>query len=225
MAAGYATQNGRIGFVAPYAIPEVIREIDSYTMGARETHPGATVQVVWTNSWFNPAAERQAAQSLVSTGVDVLGDGVDDPAVGQVAAAAGIKWTGYDSDQNQYAPNAYLTNAIYDWAPYYVRDVRAAMEGTWRSHFYYGNIADGSITLAPFGKSVSQTARTAILAKEAQFKNGTFNPFTGPVIKQDGSVGIPAGKTIPVWDAHNQNALSRYTLSWFVKGVIGSAKG
>ena len=79
MAAGYATKTGKIGFVAPFPIPEVIREIDSYTMGARYVHPGATVKVVWTNSWFDPATERSAAQSLVASGVDVLGDGVDDP--------------------------------------------------------------------------------------------------------------------------------------------------
>jgi basic membrane protein A len=225
MAAGYATHNGKIGFVAPYAIPEVIREIDSYTMGARLVHPGATVKVVWTNSWFNPAAERQAAQSLVASGVDVLGDGVDDPTVGEVAASAGIKWTGYDSNQNQYAPSAYLTNTIYDWGPYYVRDVRTAMEGTWQSHFYYGNMTDGTITIAPFGSSVSEAAKTAILAKAAEFKKGTFNQFTGPVYKQDGSVGIASGETIPIWNASDPSTLSRYTLSWFSEGVIGSAKG
>jgi basic membrane protein A and related proteins len=225
MAAGYATTTGKIGFVAPYAIPEVIREIDSYTMGARSVHPGATVQVVWTNSWFNAAAERQAAQSLIAAGVDVLGDGVDDPTVGEVAAAAGVKWTGYDSDQDQYAPSVYLTNAIYDWGAFYVKGVTAAMNGTWKSNFYYGNIADGTITLAPFGSSVSQMARTAILAKEAEFKNGTFNQFTGPVTEQDGTIGIPAGQTIPVWNQQSQNALSRFTIDWFVQGVIGNAKG
>jgi len=225
MAAGYATHTGKIGFVAPFAIPEVIREIDSYTMGARSVHPGATVKVVWTNSWFNPAAERQAAQSLVAAGVDVLGDGVDDPTVGEVASAANIKWTGYDSNQNQYAPSAYQTNTIYNWAPYYVRDVRAAMNGTWKSHFYYGNMADGTIVIAPLGSSVSQAAKTAILAKEAQFKAGTFNQFTGPVTEQNGTVGIPAGQTIPVWNQQKPSSLSRFTISWFVTGVIGSAKG
>lgn len=225
MAAGFATHSGKIGFVAPYAIPEVIREIDSYTLGARSVHPNATVQVVWTNSWFNPSAERQAAQSLVAAGVDVLGDGVDDPTVGQVAAAAGLKWTGYDSNQNQYAPKAYLTNAIYDWGPYYTRTVKAAMDGSWASHFYYGNITDATITLAPFGTSVSQAAKTAILAKQEEFKSGSFDQFKGPITKQDGTIGIPAGQTIPVWNQKNPSGLSRYTINWFVKGVIGSAKG
>lgn len=225
MAAGFATKNGKIGYVAPYPIPEVIREIDAYTMGARYAHPGATVRVVWTNSWFDPAKERAAAQSLVSAGVDVLGDGVDDPTVGQVAQANGLKWTGYDSNQNSFAPNAFLTATVYNWAPYYVNEVRSAMGDTWKSTFYYGSIADRMIGIAPFGKSVSATAQKAILKRQAEMKAGTFNPFTGPLTKQDGSVGLPAGQTLPVWTPSDPSQLSKYTLNWFVQGVVGSAKG
>ncbi len=225
MAAGYATKNGKIGYVAPFPIPEVIREIDAYTMGARYAHPGATVRVVWTNSWFDPAKERAAAQSLVASGVDVLGDGVDDPTVGQVAQANGLKWTGYDSNQNSFAPNAFLTATVYNWAPYYVNSVRAAMSSTWKSSFYYGTIADGMIGIAPFGKSVSAKAQAAILKRQAEMKAGTFNPFTGPLTKQDGTVGVPAGQTLAVWNPDNPSQLTKYTLNWFVQGVIGSAKG
>lgn len=224
MAAGYATKNGKIGYVAPYPIPEVIREIDAYTMGARYAHPGATVRVVWTNSWFDPSKERAAAQSLVAAGVDVLGDGVDDPTVGQVAQANGLKWTGYDSNQNSFAPNAFLTATVYNWAPYYVNSVRAAMDSTWKSNFYYGSIADKMIQIAPYGKSVSAQARAAIDKRKAEMVAGTFNPFTGPLTKQDGSVGVPAGQTLPVISS-NPSQLSKYTLNWFVQGVIGSAKG
>jgi basic membrane protein A len=225
MAAGYATKNGQIGFVAPFAIPEVIREIDSYTMGARYVHPGATVRVVWTNSWFDPAKERAAAQSLVASGVDVLGDGVDDPTVGQVASASGLKWTGYDSDQNSFAPSAFQTATVYNWNQYYINQVQAALNGTWKSSFTYGDIADGMIATAPFGSTVSATAQAAIQKREAEIKAGTFNPFAGPLTKQDGSVGLPAGQALAVWNASDPSALSRYTLSWFVQGVIGSAKG
>jgi len=225
MAAGYASKTGKIGFVAPYAIPECIREIDAYTMGARYTHPGATVQVVWTNSWFDPSKERAAAQSLVASGVDVLGDGVDDPTVGEVAQANGLKWTGYDSNQNSFAPNAFLTATVYNWNSYYVNSVKAAMSSTWKSSFVYGGIPDGMIGIAPFGKSVSATAQAAILKREAEIKAGTFNPFTGPLVEQNGTVGVPAGQTLPVWNPSNPNQLSKYTLNWFVQGVIGSAKG
>ena len=226
MAAGYATKNGQIGYVAPFPIPEVIREIDAYTMGARYVHPGATVKVVWTNSWFDPAKERQAAQSLVATGVDVLGDGVDDPTVGQVAQSAGLKWTGYDSDQNQFAPKAFQTATVYNWGPYYIRAVQAVLNGTWKANdFYYGTMADGMITLAPFGSTVSPQAQAAITKRADQIKAGTFDPFTGPITKQDGSVGLAAGQKLSVWDPKNPNTLSKYTINWFVQGVIGSASG
>ena len=217
MAAGAASTTGKIGFVAPYPIPEVIREIDAFTMGARLTHPGATVKVVWTNTWFNPATERQAAESLVAAGVDVLGDGQDSPTTGQVAAAAGIKWTGYDSNQERFAPNAWLTATTYNWGPYYINELKAAMAGTWKSHFWYGHLSDHFVVMAPFGKSVSAATRTAILAKEQAINSKTFDPFTGPITKQDGSIGVPAGTTLTV--------MQKYALSWFVQGVIGSAKG
>jgi len=225
MAAGYASKTGKIGYVAPYPIPEVIREIDAYTMGARLVHPGATVRVVWTNSWFDPSKERAAAQSLVSASVDVLGDGVDDPTVGQVAAANGLKWTGYDSNQGSFAPKAFQTATVYNWAPYYISQVKAALNGTWKSSFYYGTIANGMINIAPYGKTVSTNAQSAINKRMAEIKAGTFNPFTGPLTTQAGTVGLPSGQTLPVWDAQNPSTLSKYTLSWFVQGVIGSAKG
>lgn len=225
MAAGYATKSGKIGYVAPFPIPEVIREIDAYTLGARYAHPGATVRVVWTNSWFDPAKERAAAQSLVASGVDVLGDGVDDPTVGEVASANGLKWTGYDSDQNSFAPNAFQTATVYNWGSYYISQVKAVLNGTWKSSFYYGSVADGMISIASFGKTVSPAAQAAILKREAEIKAGTFNPFTGPLTKQDGTIGLPAGQTLGVWNSSNPSQLSKYTLNWFIQGVIGSAKG
>jgi basic membrane lipoprotein Med (substrate-binding protein (PBP1-ABC) superfamily) len=225
MAAGFATTTGKIGFVAPFPIPEVIREIDSYTMGARYVHPGATVKVVWTNSWFDPATERSAAQSLVASGVDVLGDGVDDPTVGEVAESNGLKWTGYDSDQNSFAPKAFQTATVYNWNQYYINSVKAAMNGTSKSSFTYGNIADNMIDIAPFGSTVSAKAQAAITKREAEIRAGTFNPFAGPLTKQNGTVGLPAGQTLPVYNLSNPSALSRYTLNWFVQGVIGSAQG
>jgi len=214
MAAGAATKNGKIGFVAPFPIPEVIREIDAFTMGARSMSPNATVQVVWTNTWFDPAKERQAAESLVAAGVDVLGDGQDSPTTGQVASAAGLKWTGYDSDQTSFAPDAWLTATTYNWGPYYTQEVQAAMDGTWKSHFYYGGFQDGFIVMAPFGKSVSADTQAKITAKQAQIKSGAFKTFQGPITKQDGSMGVQSGQALTVDQL--------YALNWFVQGVKGT---
>lgn len=214
MAAGAATKNGKIGFVAPYPIPEVIREINAYTMGARSVNPNATVQVVWTNTWFDPAKERQAAESLVAAGVDVLGDGQDSPTTGQVASAAGLKWTGYDSDQTSFAPEAWLTATTYNWGPYYLQEIQAAMDGTWKSHFYYGGFHDGFIVMAPFGKSVSTDTAAKITAKQADIKSGAFKTFGGPIMKQDGSMGVPSGQSLTVDQL--------YAMNWFVQGVKGT---
>ncbi|HYM98060.1 MAG TPA: BMP family ABC transporter substrate-binding protein [Candidatus Sulfotelmatobacter sp.] len=214
MAAGSATKNGKIGFVAPYPIPEVIREIDAFTMGARLMNPNATVQVVWTNTWFDPAKERQAAESLVAAGVDTLGDGQDSPTTGQVAAAAGLKWTGYDSDQTSFAPDAWLTATTYNWGPYYIKTVQDAMNGSWKSHFYYGGLADGLVVMAPFGKSVSADAQAKIMAKQADIKSGAFKVFGGPIMKQDGTVGVAAGSSLTVDQL--------YAVNWFVQGVKGT---
>ncbi len=215
MAAGAATKNGKIGFVAPFGIPEVVREIDAFTMGARAVNPSATVQVIFTNTWFDPAKERQAAEALVAAGVDTLGDGQDSPTTGQVAKDRGlVGWSGYDSDQTSFAPDIWLTATTYNWGPYYTKEVQAAIDGTWKSHFYYGGLADGLIVLAPFGKSVTADTQAKILAKENAIKAGTFNPFTGPIAKQDGSVGVAAGTTLTVDQ--------KYALNWFVQGVVGS---
>ena len=217
LAVGGAAKNNRIGFVAPFPIPEVIREINAYTLGARTMDPSATVRVVWTNTWFDPAKERQAAQSLISAGVGGIGDGQDSPTTGQVAAQAGVPWTGYDSNQESFAPNVWLTATTYNWGPYYVREVKAAMNKTWKSHFYYGSLRDGLIKLAPFGKSVDSKTRAAILKKESQLKKGTFYQFEGPLKDQQGKIRVPAGKRLSVKDL--------YRMNWFVQGVIGSPQG
>jgi len=219
MAAGAAAKgaNNKIGFVVPYPIPECLREVDAFTMGAQLMDPKATVQAVWTNTWFAPATERQAAESLVADGVSVLADGQDSPTTGQVAEAHALKWTGYDSNQQSFAPNSWLTATTYNWGPYYIQEVKAAMNGTWKSQFWYGGLADGFVVMAPFGKSVAQATRTAILAKEQQIIKGTFDPFTGPIYGQNGKIVVPKGVTLSV--------MQKYSITWFVKGVLGNPKG
>ncbi|MGD0944900.1 MAG: BMP family ABC transporter substrate-binding protein [Acidimicrobiales bacterium] len=216
-AAALASGNNKIGFVVPYPIPECLREVDAFTMGAQEMDPQATVKIVWTNTWFAPATERTAAESLVSAGVSVLADGQDSPTTGQVAEAHGLKWIGYDSNQESFAPNAWLTGTTYNWGPYYVQEVKAAMDGTWTARFWYGGLADGFVQMGPFGKSVTAATRGAILAKEHAIIKGTFDPFTGPIYGQNGKIVVPKGVTLTV--------MQKYSISWFVKGVIGNPKG
>jgi basic membrane lipoprotein Med (substrate-binding protein (PBP1-ABC) superfamily) len=214
MAAGAASKSGKIGFVAPFPIPEVIREINAFTLGAQAMNPKATVQVIWTNTWFDPVKEKKAAESLIAAGVDVLGQGQDSPATGDAAKAKGLKWAGYDSDQSAYAPDAWLTGTIYNWGPHELVSIKAAMDGSWKSGSYYGGLKDGFVDLAPFGKSVDAATVTAINAKKQALKDGTFYEFTGPLKDQTGAVKVPAGTKLSLGDILG--------MMWFVQGVIGT---
>ena len=216
MAAGAASKSGKIGFVAPFGIPEVIREINAFTLGAQTTHPGATVQVVFTLTWFDPVVEKKAAESLIAAGVDVLGQGQDSPATGEAAKAhtPPLKWAGYDSDQTAFAPDQWLTGTIYNWGPYELTRVKAAMDGSWKSASYYGGLKDNFVDLAPFGKSVDSATQAAINAKKAALKDGSFYEFTGPLKDQTGAVKVPAGTKLTLGDILG--------MSWFVQGVIGT---
>ena len=217
MAAGAATKKGVIGYIVPFAIPEVIRHANAFALGAQAMNPNVKVRLIWTNSWFDPAKERKAAESLVAAGADVLGQNVDSPAAGQYAESKKIPWVGYDSDASKFAPTMWLTAAVYDWGPYYLRKTRAAMNGTWKTGFYYGSIKDGFTDIAPFGKLVSAKTRAAIKAKRAALIKGTFYEFTGPLYDQKGKLRVRPGKKLTVKDL--------YVMNWLVKGVIGSAKG
>jgi basic membrane protein A len=222
IAAGAAAKCNTIGYVVAYPIPEVIRHANAFALGAQLVHPGVNVRLVWTNSWFNPAAEKKAAESLHAAGACVLGQNVDSPATGQYAESQGIPWVGYDSDAEKFAPKSWLTASVYNWGPYYLKRVEAAMNGTWKPGFYYGSIKDGFTKLAPFGPGVSAATKAAIAAKMKAIENGTFYEFTGPLYDQNGKLRVPKGVRMQVLKGGTN---SLYGMNWLVKGVIGSATG
>ena len=217
LAAGAASESGKIGFVAPFPIPEVIRHINAFTIGAREVNPDATVQVQWTNTWFDPTKERQAAESLVQSGVDVLASGQDSPATGEAAKAADLPFVGYDSDQSANFPDIWLTASLYDWGPYYLDRVEAAADGSWKTGQYYGGIGDGLVHLAPFGSRVSAETKALIEQRLGELEAGTFYEFDGPLSDQAGTVRVPEGEKMSLGDI--------LSVDWFVQGVDGDPKG
>ena len=217
MAAGAATKIGNIGLVVAFPIPEVLRHTDAFALGAQFMHPGAKVHLVWTNSWYNPAVEKKAAESLVSAGADVLGQNVDSTATGEVAKAHNIAWVGYDSNSSSFAPKSWLTAAVYDWGPYYLKRVKEAMAGTWKPGFYYGSIKDGFTSLAPYGPDVTAKTKAAIASKMSAIENGSFYEFAGPIYDQNGKLVVAKGTKLSVTQL--------YSVNWLVKGVIGSPKG
>lgn len=207
MAAGAATETDLIGYVAAFGIPEVVRGINAFTLGAREVNPNAQVQVVWTSTWFDPPTEGDAAQSLLDAGADVIAMHQDSPAPGQAAEAAGAKWSGYNADMSEFAPNAWLTAPTWNWNDYYLATAEAVRAGTWTPDPVYGNMADGMVGLADYGDSVPQDVRDLIDERMAEVIAGTFAVLPDPIVNQDG-VEQPLGDI--------------FTMNYFVEGVIGT---
>jgi basic membrane protein A len=210
MAAGAASPSGKVGYVAAFPIPEVLRGINAFTLGVREINPEATVQVVWTSTWFDPPKEKTAAESLLDAGVDVIAMHQDSAAPGQAAEAAGAKWVGYNTDMTEFAPTAWLTAAVWDWGPFYVTTAQQVLDGTWAPAAYYGNMADGMVDIAPFGESVDQATQDLVAERQAQIIDGSFQVFPDPIVDQDGT---------------ERELGDIFAMDYFVEGVIGSPTG
>jgi basic membrane protein A len=217
IAAGAASKSGKLGYVAAFPIPEVVRGLNAFTLGARSVNPKATVQVAWTSTWFDPAKEKEAAQSLLQAGADVLGMHQDSTATGEAAKEAGAKWVGYNSDTKAGDfPDTWLTAPIWDWGPYYIKAAKSLAAGTCLagdSGQYYGNMADGTVKLGTFGSSVSAETQALIAEKAAAIIDGSFAPFTGPINDNTGKEVIAAGTVAPLGDLLG--------MQYLVEGVIG----
>ena len=214
IAAGAASKSGKLGYVAAFPIPEVVRGLNAFTLGARSVNPKATVQVAWTSTWFDPAKEKEAAQSLLQAGADVLGMHQDSTATGEAAMEAGAKWVGYNSDTLAgNFPDTWLTAPIWDWGPYYINAAKSFAAGTCDVSQYYGNMADGTVKLGTFGSSVSAETQALIAEKAAAIIDGSFAPFTGPINDNTGKEVIAAGVAAPLGDLLG--------MQYLVEGVIG----
>ena len=215
MAAGAASKNGKLGYLASFPIPEVVRGVNAWTLGVRAMNPDATVKVVWLNTWFDPAKEKQAAEALIAEGVDVLGQkGIDSPATGDAAQAAdGVLWAGYNTDQSVNYPTVWLTATVYHWDVYEIPRLQQVLDGTWTSGNYYGNIGDGFVTLAPYGDAVTEETRAAIDARKAELAAAPGSQFTGPINDNQGNEVLADGVM------HTFDELM--SMAYLVEGVDG----
>ena len=214
LVAGMMTKTNYIGFVAPFSIPEVVREIDAFTIGVREVNPKAEVHVVWLNTWFDPTKEGNAAKTFIANGADIIASGMDSPAPLVEAQKAGIYAIGYDRDMESYAPKAVLTSRIWHWGVFYTQCLKEVEDGTWKPTQYWGGMKDGIVSLAPFGPMVPEKVKQYVEKREEEIKNGTFKVFAGPIYDQDGNLKVPKGQELSDAD--------KLQLQWFVKGVVGS---
>jgi basic membrane protein A len=214
MVAGLKTKTNRLGYVAAHPIPEVILGLNAFTLGARLVNPQATVQVVWTNTWFDPAREREAAITLLDAGADVIGQHQDSPAAQQAAQERGAFGTGNNSDMRHMAPKATLTGPVWNWGPFYVEILQSIRDGKWESTRHRWAMPD-IVDLGPFNDAlVPKDVQERVLAKRQQIIDGTFFPFTGPIKDQTGAVRVPAGVRMTEAELLGMN--------WLIEGVVGS---
>ncbi len=183
--AGEMTESGIIGYVAAHPIPEVIRGINAFTLGVRSANPQAKVHVVWTQTWYDPAREREAAESLLDIGADVIAQHQDTPAPQQAAEKRGHYSLGYNSDMASFAPAAHLTAPVWNWEVIYRRVVEEVHDGSWTSYQYWGGLEDGVVGLAPFSDLVPQETRDAVAAAQAEIVAGNWDVFTGPINRRE----------------------------------------
>jgi simple sugar transport system substrate-binding protein len=213
--AGKITKSNTLGFVGSFPIPEVIRNIDAFTLGARSVNPKVTIKVIWVDTWYDPGKERQAADALIAQGADVLGQNTDSPATVQVAEQRGVHAFGWDSDMSKYGPHSQLTANTENWADYYIDEVRKVMAGTWTGgrQTAYG-IKENMVVLTPLNKSVPADVVRLFEEKKRDIIDGKLLPFAGPLKENTGAVRLAAGSAL----THEQLK----SINWYVDGVDGS---
>jgi simple sugar transport system substrate-binding protein len=201
------------GYVAAFPIPEVVMGINAFARGMRSVNPKAEVKVVWVNSWYDPGREREAADTLISQGADVVTHHTDSTAAVQAAEAKKVYAVAYHSDMSKYGPNAHLTAVTHNWGEYYTRTAQAALDGKWKVEQPWMGIKENVIRMAPFNKAVPQDVQDLVRKTEADIKAGKFHPFTGPMKDNDGKERLAAGKTI------DDATLNK--MDYYVEGVQG----
>ncbi|MCX7024606.1 MAG: BMP family ABC transporter substrate-binding protein [Spirochaetes bacterium] len=213
--AGKMTKSNKIGFVAAFPIPEVVRGINGFTLGVRSVNPKAQVKVVWTNTWYDPVKEREAAVALLDDGSDIIAQHQDTTEPQKAAKERGKFSIGYDSDMGKFVGDTVLASPIWNWAVYYKDTIGKAMAGTWTSHQYWGGLKDGVVALSDLSPNVPEDVKT--LVKAAQDKiTGGWSIFSGPIKDQAGKIAVKEGETVP--------DDKQSTMDWFVAGVVGKVK-
>jgi simple sugar transport system substrate-binding protein len=209
--AGHLSKTGTAGYIASFPIPEVVMGIAAFTLAAQKVNPNFKTKVVWASTWYDPAKEADAAKALMDQGCDVLAQHTDSPAPLQAAEARGMLGFGQASDMRTYAPKAQLTAIVDDWAPYYIRRVKMALDGTWKSGDTWDGLKQGAVRIAPYGDAVPENVRREADSLKDQIIAGTLHPLTGPIKDQKGELRVPEGQRM------TDEQLSK--MDWYPAGV------
>jgi basic membrane protein A and related proteins len=212
--AGKMSKSGQVGYVAAFPIPEVMQGINAFTMGMRSVNPKAQVKVVWVNTWFDPVKEREAANALISQGVDILTHHTDSTAVAQLAQEKGAYVMGYHTDISKLAPKAHLAAGTHHWGKYYTQVTQSVLGNTWKTSQIWGGTKEGFVRVEGFNASVPAEVKKLAQAVEADIASGKRHPFQGPVTTQDGVLKQRVGTTMNDQEMNGMN--------YFVQGVVGT---
>ncbi len=212
--AGHLSESGKIGYIASYPIPEVIRDINAVMLGAQAVRDDVEMVIIWANTWYDPAREADIAGVMIDQGVDVIIQHTDSPAAVQVAEERGVWAVGQASDMTRFGPTAHLTAVVNDWGPYYVERVQAAMDGSWESHDFWGGMAEDVIVVTPINERVPEEIAEEAMAIAAAIEDGSFHPFTGPLRNQAGDVMVEDGVTMTNAELAQMN--------WYVEGITAA---
>ncbi|MCC9620903.1 BMP family ABC transporter substrate-binding protein [Thalassospira sp. MA62] len=208
--AGKMTKSNVVGYVGSVPIPEVIRGINSFMLGAWSVNPDVQVKVVWVNSWYDPGKEGDAAKALIDQGADIMVQHTDSPAPLQVAENRGIVGFGQASDMIKFAPKAQLTAIVDHWDEYYIARTKAVIDGTWESKDTWDGIEPGMVDMAPY-TNMPEDVKALAEETEAKIASGELHPFTGPIYDQAGELRIQEGEI-----ADDGMLLG---MDWYVQGI------
>ncbi|MEZ4837254.1 MAG: BMP family ABC transporter substrate-binding protein [Caldilineaceae bacterium] len=217
LVAGSMTESNIVGYVAAFPIPEVIRGINAFTLGVKEANPDAEVRVVWTNTWFGPPQEKEAAEALLDQGADVIAQHQDTTEPQKAAADRGAYGISYNSPMLDFVGDAVLTGPVWNWGPVYLSFAESVLDGSWESQQLWGGLDTGLVDLAPYSPNVPEDVIATVDAAKAAIAAGETDVFCGPLTGQNGVEFLPAGQCMT--DAQMLN------MDWFVDGVVGDAPG
>lgn len=211
--AGSMTETNVIGYVAAFPIPEVIRGINAFTLGAQMVNPDVEVKVVWTNTWYGPTTEREAAIALLDSGADVLAQHQDTTEPPKAAKERGAYSIGYDADMSKFVGESVLCSPMWNWGPYYTETIKAGMNGTWESHQYWGGLTEHTVKLSELSPLVPEAVASDVADAQMMIESGSWDVFTGPIYNQAGELVVKDGEKMSDGDMLSMN--------FFVKGVSG----
>jgi basic membrane protein A and related proteins len=213
--AGQMTKTDTLGFIGSFPIPSAVRSIDAMTLGARSVNPKIKTRPIWVNTWYDPGKERQAADTLIAQGADVVAQNTDSPASIQAAQEKGTYAFSMDADMSAFGENAQLSGTTEDWSSYYIAETRKVLDGSWTGnrHTRWG-LKEGLIVMAPLNPDIPPAAVKVFEERKAKLISGELNPFAGPIQDNTGKEMVAAGSVMPDKTFNS--------LNWYVEGVEAS---